>query len=70
MAKKNCIPYGSDSSAGTYRCADCGYELSHQSNSSLPPCPNRNRGPHTQNCWSALSGQGDAVEDPQKEGAQ
>ena len=32
-------PVGSDVSAGTYRCTNCGYELSVQSVQSLPPCP-------------------------------
>jgi hypothetical protein len=33
------IPVGSDVSAGTYACANCGYELGVQSVQSLPPCP-------------------------------
>src|SRR5918999_6390012 len=33
-------PVGSDVSAGTYKCTNCGYELSVQSVTSLPPCPN------------------------------
>ena len=33
------VPAGSDVSAGTYRCTDCGYELSVTSTRSLPPCP-------------------------------
>jgi hypothetical protein len=32
------VPAGSDVSAGTYRCTDCGYELSVTSTKSLPPC--------------------------------
>ena len=52
-------PIGSDVSAGTYRCTNCGYELQVQSVQSLPPCPSCN-GP---NSWEALSG-GDSAEDP------
>jgi transposase-like protein len=65
MAQKDCIPYGSDTSAGRYKCSDCGYEMSHSSNSSLPPCPKHDE-KHTQNCWMAMSGQGDAMDDPQR----
>lgn len=64
MVKKECVPYGSDVSAGTYECADCGYLYSNQSKKSLPPCPKRNLKPHTKNCWKIISGQGDAPEDP------
>ena len=53
------IPVGSDVSSGTYRCENCGYELSVQSVQSLPPCPKCD-GPYS---WRALSG-GDAQEDP------
>jgi hypothetical protein len=35
MAKIN---VGSDVSAGTYKCVNCGYELGVQSIISLPPC--------------------------------
>ena len=37
--QKDHVPYGSDVSAGTYECADCGHEYSNQSKTSLPPCP-------------------------------
>jgi predicted Zn-ribbon and HTH transcriptional regulator len=37
------VPAGSDVSAGTYRCTDCGYELSVASTKSLPPCPDCKR---------------------------
>jgi hypothetical protein len=50
------IPVGSDVSAGTYQCANCGYELQVQS---LPPCP-KCEGPYS---WEARSG-GDSKEDP------
>jgi predicted RNA-binding Zn-ribbon protein involved in translation (DUF1610 family) len=34
------VATGSDVSAGTYRCTNCGQELTLQSEKSLPPCPN------------------------------
>jgi Zn finger protein HypA/HybF involved in hydrogenase expression len=55
----NPAPVGSDVSAGTYRCANCGYELSVQSVQSLPPCPKCD-GPYS---WQSLSG-GDSTDDP------
>ncbi len=33
------VPTGSDISAGTYRCTNCGEEITTQSEKSLPPCP-------------------------------
>lgn len=67
--QKECVEYGSDVSAGSFRCADCGYEISTQSVTSLPPCPKMNSGlasyvAHTKKCWTVLSGLGDAPEDP------
>jgi len=62
--KKNCVPYGSDVSAGTYECADCGHIYSNQSKTSLPPCPEYKSKPHSLMCWKILSGQGDAENDP------
>jgi len=62
--KEECVPYGSDVSAGTYLCADCGYKYSNQSKTSLPPCPNYDDKNHTKKCWKIVSGQGDAPEDP------
>lgn len=56
--------YGSDVSAGTYKCADCGYTFSNQSKKSLPPCPDHNKKPHIKNGWYIVSGQGDSVKDP------
>jgi uncharacterized CHY-type Zn-finger protein len=56
------IPVGSDVSAGTYTCGNCGYELGVQSVTSLPPCPNC-EGPYA---WQAQSG-GDAAKDPYPE---
>jgi lipopolysaccharide biosynthesis regulator YciM len=55
----NPAPVGSDVSAGTYRCTNCGYELHIQSAKSLPPCPNC-QGPYA---WETVSG-GDSSEDP------
>jgi hypothetical protein len=67
MFTKTSIPYGSDASAGTYECVDCGQTLDLPSVSSLPPCPNSDDGSHTQHAWRAVSGQGDAVDDPYPE---
>jgi hypothetical protein len=53
------VPVGSDVSAGTYECTNCGYELGVQSVQSLPPCPKCD-GPYS---WNTLTG-GDAREDP------
>ena len=64
MALKDFVPYGSDVSAGSYECADCGREYSNQSKTSMPPCPNLDRLPHQLMGWRILSGQGDALNDP------
>ena len=53
------VPVGSDVSAGSYRCTNCGYELRVRSVQSLPPCPKCD-GPYA---WSTVSG-GDAAADP------
>ena len=45
------IPVGSDVSAGTYECSNCGYELQVLSVQSMPPCPNC-EGPYT---WSPVA---------------
>jgi hypothetical protein len=63
MQKDN-VPYGSDVSAGTYECADCGREYSNQSKTSLPPCPDFKPSTHVLNGWKILTGQGDAEADP------
>jgi hypothetical protein len=56
------IPVGSDVSAGTYRCTSCGYEMSVQSLTSLPPCSNC-EGPYA---WQTVTG-GDSRDDPYPE---
>jgi Zn finger protein HypA/HybF involved in hydrogenase expression len=52
------VPAGSDASAGTYRCTQCGYELDVASTQHLPPCPSCSNGR-----WDTVSG-GDSVDDP------
>jgi predicted nucleic acid-binding Zn-ribbon protein len=52
------VPAGSDVSAGTYRCTNCGYVLDVSSVQSLPPCPSCENGE-----YATVSG-GDSVEDP------
>ena len=55
----NPAPVGSDVSSGTYKCTNCGYELTVKSVESLPPCPKCD-GPYS---WSVVSG-GDSPQDP------
>jgi Zinc-ribbon containing domain len=55
-------PVGSDVSAGTYRCTNCGNQIKVQSVESLPPCSNCD-GPQE---WEAVSGR-DSSEDPYPE---
>ncbi|EHB5529372.1 TPA: hypothetical protein RQL08_004385 [Vibrio vulnificus] len=64
MVKRKNVPYGSDVSAGTYKCSDCGKIYSNQSKTSLPPCPNFSKTPHPLRAWDILTGQGDATKDP------
>jgi Zinc-ribbon containing domain len=52
------VPAGSDVSAGTYRCTNCGNELEVGSTDNLPPCPSCGNGQ-----WETVSG-GDSVQDP------
>lgn len=52
------VPAGSDVSAGTYRCGNCGYELGVRSVQSLPPCPSC-----AASDWRVVSGR-DAADDP------
>ena len=52
------VPSGSDVSAGTYQCTNCGYDLSVASTQHLPPCPSCGNG-----SYNTKSG-GDAADDP------
>jgi predicted nucleic acid-binding Zn-ribbon protein len=52
------VPSGSDVSAGTYRCTNCGNELKVGSTGHLPPCPSCGNGE-----WNTVSG-GDSADDP------
>ncbi|MEG6549578.1 hypothetical protein V6C53_04980 [Desulfocurvibacter africanus] len=61
--KKNHVPSGSDISAGTYRCNNCGKEIQIGSKTSLPPCA-RCHG----SSWSVVKGVGDAKKDPYPKG--
>jgi Zn finger protein HypA/HybF involved in hydrogenase expression len=54
----NPVPAGSDVSAGTYRCTNCGKEMDVGSTTHLPPCPSCGNGE-----WETVSG-GDSVNDP------
>jgi len=54
----NPVPAGSDVSAGTYRCTNCGYELQVGSTKNLPPCPSCGNGQ-----YDTVSG-GDSKDDP------
>ena len=52
------VPAGSDVSAGTYKCTNCGYRLQTGSTKHLPPCPACHNG-----FWETITG-GDSVDDP------
>jgi predicted nucleic acid-binding Zn-ribbon protein len=52
------VPAGSDVSAGTYECTQCGNRLDVGSTKHLPPCPNCGNG-----SYNTVSG-GDSVDDP------
>ena len=52
------VPAGSDVSAGTYKCTNCGYTMGVQSITHLPPCPDCSNG-----YWDTITG-GDSVHDP------
>lgn len=54
----NPVPAGSDVSAGTYKCTQCGNELDVGSTKHLPPCPSCGNG-----LYEPTSG-GDSVQDP------
>jgi hypothetical protein len=67
FSTKDEAPYGSDVSAGTYECADCGHRMTVGSVVSLPPCPKHGESTHSKNAWKIIAGQGDAKEDPYPE---
>jgi predicted ATP-dependent serine protease len=50
------VPAGSDVSAGTYECTNCGNRIDVQSTKHLPPCPSCGE-------WRTITG-GDAAADP------
>jgi predicted nucleic acid-binding Zn-ribbon protein len=52
------VPAGSDGSAGTYQCTNCGYALPVGSMDTLPPCPSCHNGR-----YRTMSG-GDSRDDP------
>lgn len=52
------VPAGSDVSAGTYRCTECGNELQVESTTHMPPCAKCGAG-----SWETVSG-GDSTADP------
>ena len=54
----NPVPAGSDVSAGTYRCTQCGNEIDVESKHHLPPCPSCGNGE-----YETVSG-GDSGNDP------
>ncbi|VVO57737.1 hypothetical protein PS732_00653 [Pseudomonas fluorescens] len=62
--QKDYVPYGSDISAGSYACLDCGREYSGPSQTSMPPCPDFTEVSHPLKGWKVLTGQGDACQDP------
>ena len=62
--QKDSVPYGSDISAGSYACLDCGREYSGPSQTSMPPCPDFTEASHPLKGWKVLTGQGDASQDP------
>ena len=52
------VPAGSDVSAGTYQCTNCGKQIDVGSTQHLPPCASCGNGE-----WQSLSG-GDSGADP------
>jgi predicted RNA-binding Zn-ribbon protein involved in translation (DUF1610 family) len=52
------VPAGSDVSAGTYSCTQCGETIDVGSTKHLPPCPKCGKG-----SWNTITG-GDAAGDP------
>ena len=65
----NPVPAGSDVSAGTYRCTNCGNELDVGSTTHVPPCPT-----HVPPCPSCGNGEyetlsgGDSADDRYPDG--
>ena len=57
------VPAGSDVSAGTYKCINCGNELQVGSTTHLPPCPSCGSGE-----YQTISG-GDSADDPYPDSA-
>ena len=57
--KKKHIPSGSDVSAGTFECNNCGERIKVSSVTSLPPCAKCHKAD-----WKTVSGVGDAKVDP------
>lgn len=55
------VPAGSDVSSGTYRCTNCGNEITMSSQGHIPPCPSCGNGE-----WHTVTG-GDSVNDPYPE---
>ena len=64
LMQKDYVPFGSDVSAGTFECVDCGELYTNQAKTSIPPCPQHKKKIHKLNGWRVLTGQGDAVSDP------
>jgi Zn finger protein HypA/HybF involved in hydrogenase expression len=56
------VPAGSDVSAGTYKCTECGNTIDVGSTTHLPPCPSCGNGR-----WETITG-GDSVDDPYPDG--
>jgi predicted nucleic acid-binding Zn-ribbon protein len=52
------VPAGSDVSAGTYRCTNCGQEIAVGSTQHVPPCPKCGNG-----SYKTVTG-GDSIHDP------
>ena len=59
----NPVPAGSDVSAGTYRCTNCGNQLDVGSTKHLPPCPSCGHGE-----YEPVTG-GDSAHDPYPDSA-
>jgi predicted nucleic acid-binding Zn-ribbon protein len=57
----NPVPAGSDVSAGTYKCTNCGNTIDMSSQTHIPPCPSCGGGE-----WETVTG-GDSANDPYPE---